>query len=185
MLVRIVVRTRRPSGGARFVHPVNPASRTAIFTSGFQSTKVTRIFDSGWNPEVARFAPASIAGTVEQLRRLTREGQLQLQHAVVVFTYEGQTTLSDADRDFFWKALGVPVFEQRLAANNELVAMECEAHSGLHMAGDFGHLRPDKNTCACGNPAPRLARPARPSRSRRPVDLVRRSKSTELVELSA
>ena len=185
MIVRIVVRTRRPSGGARFVHPVNPASRTAILASGFQSTKLTRVFDSGWNPDIARFAPTSIAGTVGQLRHITNVRALQLQHAVIVFTYEGQAALSDADRDFFWKAFGVPVFEQRLAANNELVAMECEAHSGLHMAGEFGHLRPDKNTCACGNPAPRIARPARPARSRRPVDLVRRSKSTELVELSA
>jgi len=185
MIIRIVVRTRRSSGGARFVHPMNPAPRTAILTPGFQQTKLARVFADGWNREAERFEPSSIAGTVEQLRRLTKVQGIKLRHALVVFTYDGQSALANADRDLFWKAFGVPIFEQRLGSHNELVAMECEAHAGLHVAGDFGHVRPDKNTCACGNPAPRLVNAARRPRSAQPVSLVRRPKTQEPVELSA
>lgn len=186
MIVRIVLRTRRSSsGGALFMHPMKPAPRTAILTPGFEQTKLARVFATGWNQDAAHFEPSSVAGTVEQLRHLTRVSGVRLSHAVVVFTYQGEAGLSNSDRDLFWKAFGVPVFEQRLGPNNELVAMECEAHAGLHLAGDFGHLRPDKNTCACGNPAPRLSHATRRPRSSQPVDLVRRPKSQEPAALLA
>lgn len=185
MIVRIVIRTRRPSSEATFVHPMNSAARTAILARGFQETKFARVFPDGWNQDAARFNPSSVAGTVEQLRRLAHGPKLNLRHAVVVFTYEGEPCLSNVDRDLFWKAFGVPIFEQRLSPRNELVAMECEAHAGLHLVGDFGHLRPDKSTCACGNPAPRLSRPSRPARHTHPVDLVRRPKAEALASAPA
>jgi hypothetical protein len=153
----MTVRIRLRGPGARFVHPMDPMPRTAILAPGFRETKLIRAFPSGWDEDAARFEPSSIAGTPEQLRRWTRVG-LQLRHAVIVFTYEGQPELSNADRDFFWKAFGVPVFEQHLGPGNQLLAMECDAHAGLHLAGDFSHLRGDKSSCACGNPAPRLLR---------------------------
>jgi hypothetical protein len=136
---------------------MDPTPRTAILAPGFQETKVVRVFPAGWNEEAARFRPSSVAGPAEQLRHLTRE-HLQLRHAVIAFTYEGQAGLSDEDRDLFWDSFGVPIFEQHLGPGNELLAMECEAHAGLHVMGDFGHLRLDRNSCACGNPAPRLYR---------------------------
>jgi hypothetical protein len=34
----------------------------------------------------------------------------------------------------------VPVSEQLLGAGNELIAMECDTHEGLHLAGDFSDL---------------------------------------------
>jgi hypothetical protein len=148
---------RRRKDGARFVHPMDPMPRTAILAPGFQETKLVRVFPLGWNEEAARFAPTSIAGPMEQLRRLTKLG-LQLKHAVIVFTYDGRSRLSDDDRDLFWNAFGVPVFEQHLGPGNELLAMECDAHAGVHLVGNFGKLRADRNSCACGNPAPRLPR---------------------------
>lgn len=148
---------RRRKSGARFVHPMNPVPRTAVLAPGFQETKMIRVFASGWNEAAARFKPSSIAGPPEQLRQLTRL-PLRLQHAVIVFTYDGRPRLSDEDRDLFWSAFGVPVFEQCLGPANELLAMECDAHAGLHVVGDFEHLRADHNSCACGNPAPRVSR---------------------------
>jgi len=151
----MTVRIRLRGAGAHFIHPMDPAPRTAILASGFQETKLIRVFPSGWNENATRFAPSAIAGPLEQLRRLTRL-PLPLTHAVIAFTYEGQPGLSQSDRDMFWKAFGVPVFEQRLGSRNELLAMECDAHAGLHLAGNFETLRASKNVCACGNPAPRL-----------------------------
>jgi hypothetical protein len=156
----MTLRIRRRESGAPFIHPMDPTPRTAILAPGFQETKLVRVFPAGWTQEAARFHPCSIAGPAEQLRRLTNRG-LELSHAVVAFTYQGQAALSDDDRDLFWDSFGVPVFEQHLGAGNELLAMECEAHAGLHMMGDFEDSRLDRNSCVCGNPAPRFARRAR------------------------
>jgi hypothetical protein len=139
---------------------MDPMPRTAILAPGFQETKLVRVFPNGWIENAARFRPSSIAGPPEQLRRLTR-ARLQMRHAVIVFTYEDQPGLSQADRELFWDAFGVPVFEQYLGPNNELQAMECEAHSGLHVVSGCGGLGVEQEKCACGNPAPRLSRGSR------------------------
>jgi hypothetical protein len=139
---------------------MNPMPRTAILAPGFQETKLVRVFPHGWNEEAAKFEPSSIAGPVEQLRRLTNL-DLRLRHAVIVFTSGGEAGLSDDDRDIFWDAFGVPVFEQYLGRANELLAVECDAHTGLHLVGDFETLNRDRKTCACGSPNPRLPRRAR------------------------
>jgi len=156
----MVLKIRRRSSGATFIHPMDPTPRTAILAPGFQETKLVRVFPRGWNGEAERFRPSSIAGPAGQLRRLIKE-RLYLRHAVIVFTYEGDSPLCDDDRDLFWDSFGVPVFEQHLGPGNELLAMECEAHAGLHVMSDIGHQRLDRNSCACGNPTPRLPRMAR------------------------
>ena len=153
----MTMRIRRRASGATFIHPMDPTPRTAILAPGFQETKLVRVFPAGWTEQAARFNPTSIAGPPEQLRRLTGLG-LQLRHAVIAFTYQGQAGLSSDDRDLFWDSFGVPVFEQHLSHSNQLLAMECDAHAGLHVMGDVGHQRLDRNSCACGNPAPRFAR---------------------------
>jgi hypothetical protein len=158
MIVRLQLRRRKI--GARFVHPMDPMPRTAILAPGFQETKLTRVFPAGWNEAADRFQPTSIAGPPDQLRRLAREG-VQPQHSVVAFSYDGQEGLTTSDRELFWKMFGVPVFEQLLSPANELIAMECDVHDGLHLVGDFKDLKSGVSTCPCGNPAPRLARPRR------------------------
>jgi hypothetical protein len=156
----MLLNLRRRASGALFIHPMNPTPRTAILAPGFQETKLVRVFPQGWNAEAARFQPTSIAGPAEQLRKLTKL-DLQLRHAVIVFTYSGEAGLSDDDRDSFWEAFGVPVFEQYLGRGNELLAVECDAHTGVHLVGDFTALNRDRKGCACGSPNPRL-----PKRSR-------------------
>ena len=158
MIVRIQLRRRKD--GARFVHPMDPMPRTAILAPGFQETKLSRVFPGGWNEAADRFQPTSIAAPPDQLRRLARQG-IRPQHSVVALTYDGQEGLTAADRELFWKTFGVPVFEQLLNAGNELIAMECDAHDGLHLVGEFQGLKAGISTCPCGNPAPRLARQRR------------------------
>jgi phenylacetate-coenzyme A ligase PaaK-like adenylate-forming protein len=91
------------------------------------------------------------------LRRLARDG-VRPKHSVVALVYDGQEGLTSADRELFWRSFGVPVFEELLGAGNELIAMECDAHDGLHLVGDFKDLKGGTGTCPCGNPAPRMAR---------------------------
>lgn len=156
----MIVRLRRPSKGAIFVHPIEPVPRTAILTPGFRETRLVRVFPEGWNEHVKRFAPACIAGPFDRLQALAREGW-PLEQAVVVFTYAGGPVLSQTDRDLLWQGFGVPVFEQYLDHEHKLLASECEAHAGLHVVSGCEGLPLEHDVCACGNPAPRMIRGSR------------------------
>ena len=150
----MTLRIRRRLSGATFIHPMDLTQRTAILTPGFQETKLVRVFADGWNEEAARFNPSSIAATTEQLRGLCKL-RLTLSHPLIAFTYAGDRALTDDDRDLFWDSFGLPTYEQHLGPDNELLAMECEVHAGLHVTGNFDHLPLISNYCPCGNPAPR------------------------------
>lgn len=157
----MIIRVRRPYTGASFIHPMNPEPpRTAILMRGFQETKMVRVFPHGWDQRAERFQPDSIAGSREQLRKLARR-TVHVDHSVIAFSFEGESGLSHSDRELFWKAFGVPVFEQFLGSRNELLAMECDAHAGLHVVSGCADLSLDREVCACGNRSPRLARTAR------------------------
>jgi hypothetical protein len=152
----MVVRIRRPAQ-ARFIHPIDPAPRTAILAPGFREGPLVRIFPEGWSERARRFHPASIAGPLGLLRRLARD-TWTFDQAVVVFTYAGAPGLSATDREKLWAAFGVPVFEQYLSPRNKLLATECDAHSGLHVIARCEDLALDHDPCPCGNPSPRLTR---------------------------
>src|SRR5580692_6557841 len=128
----MVVRIRRPFKGAHFIHPIDPAPRTAILAAGFRETRLVRVFPEGWSERAKRFQPGSIAGPLDQLRTLARDGW-PLEQAVIAFTYAGGPGLSPLDRESLWKAFGVPVFEQFLGPRHRLLATECDAHWGLHV----------------------------------------------------
>jgi hypothetical protein len=156
----MIVRIRRPHTGAGFIHPLGPATRTAILARGFQETGTVRVFPNGWNERVERFRPTSLAGGVQQLRHAALKN-LRLEHTVIAFTYAGQSGLSREDRELFWNAFGVPVFEEFLGPRNELLAMECDAHSGLHVVRGCDDLSLERGACACGSSAPRISRTPR------------------------
>jgi hypothetical protein len=156
----MVVRIRRPSKGATFIHPIDPGPRTAILAAGFRETRLARMFPEGWCERARKFNPASIAGPLPLLRRLARD-TWSFDQAVIVFTYLGGTGLSPLDRESLWNAFGVPVFEQVLSPRNRLLASECDAHSGLHIVSGCEGLQIEHDVCGCGNPAPRLIRQSR------------------------
>ncbi|HTW64060.1 MAG TPA: hypothetical protein VME17_05560 [Bryobacteraceae bacterium] len=156
--MRVIIRNRRH--GAVFVHPIDPAPRTAILARGFRETKLTRIFPQGWSEQAARFAPASVAGPREHVFQAARAG-VRVEHSVVLFTHPGEPGLTSLERESLWEAFEVPVFEQYLGPNSELLATECDAHSGLHVVNGYEDLDLEYDACACGNRAPRLVRGAR------------------------
>jgi len=156
--MRITFR-RRPAGAA-FVHPIDPAPRTAVLATGFRETKLTRVFPEGWNERAARFSPASVAGPWVQVLQVARAGG-RVEHSIVVFTYPGEPGLSALERESLWNAFGVPVFEQYLGPKSELLATECDAHAGLHVVNGYEELDLEHDVCSCGNRAPRLTRGSR------------------------
>ena len=133
-----------------------PAPRCAILLPGFRSRSLVRVFPEGWNQEAAEFAPQVIAATLPQLEALTG---VCLTHAVIVFRRPLEPRLTDAERDRLWRAFHVPVFEQLIDERGNLLAGECEAHSGLHIESPklaAGDNEVDRSPCACGRSTPRL-----------------------------
>lgn len=127
----------RPRGPAvPFVHPLDPAPRTAILVPGFQSTGEVRVFPGGWDRAAESFLPAAVAGTFDQLLAVAERG-VRISHGVICLTWDSDSLLSAHQRDLLWDALGVPIFEQYLGPGNVLLAYECEAHKGLHATARY------------------------------------------------
>jgi phenylacetate-coenzyme A ligase PaaK-like adenylate-forming protein len=46
----------------------------------------------------------------------------------------GERLASESAHDSLWRAFELPIFEELIGSEGELLAAECEAHSGLHLA---------------------------------------------------
>jgi|SRR5579884_2023891 len=146
----MLIRLRLHKAAVSFVHPLDPAPRTAILVPGFESTRSIRVFPRGWNDAVRKFAPACVAGSYRQLHELAGQG-IQLTHAVICLCWDKRDLLTPGQRDFLWTAFGVPVFEQYLGRGNMLLAYECEAHSALHATAAYSGPTLDQYRCPCGS----------------------------------
>jgi len=161
---------RRSPAAAAFHNPLDHGPKTAILRAGFQSSRSVRVFPEGWSDAARRFNPEAIAASLDDLLELARRHpEIELQSAVIVFTYDDSRCLTDADREMLWTAFGVPVFEQRLNTRNELLATECEAHTGLHVVGGNGSFPLDTTPCPCGSDAPLLRPTALPASDLEPM----------------
>lgn len=154
-----------------FRYPMDPAPRTAVLAAcfrqpGLRSNYPVRVFPEGWSEEVSAFAPAAIAATREQLLDLAAaKPPPTLTHSIIALESPGDPLLTVAERERLWRAFRVPVFEQIIGPDGELLAAECEAHDGLHIevAGlPWEWYRLELAACGCGRKTPRLT-PAEPA----------------------
>jgi hypothetical protein len=159
--VRIRWQRKRPV----LVYPIPPAPRTAILVGGFQSSGNIRVFSGGWSAAAASFQPAAIAATPAQLDALVGTPIPSLRNALIALVRPGEPRLSLDDRERFWRAFRVPVFEQRIDRSGALLAVECEAHDGLHIEAPDLAPQPgevlETASCGCGRTTPRLIAPER------------------------
>jgi hypothetical protein len=122
-----------------FPHP----QRTAVLSAGFPETESLHCYPNGWSPRMNEYEPEVLAGSVHKLRTLavavlTKNVRLApVRRAVLAFEGFDQRALTQADRDLFWRAFGVPTFAQFLV-QGETLASECEAHDGLHRFEERG-----------------------------------------------
>jgi len=120
-------------------HPCDPVPRTAIVAPGFELKGNVRCFEPRDVEGLLKFGPECLAGpadTLLQMARGFRRGRMALptiRHSVVAFSDLRSGLLAETDRDALWNAFQVPVFEQLRGLSGELLAAECEAHSGLHL----------------------------------------------------
>lgn len=156
------IRFRRKSV---FRYPMEPAPRTAVLAACFRQPRLrpnhpVRVFPQGWSKEVSAFAPAAIAAPREELLGLAAaEPPPALTHAAIALEKPGEALLSAAERQRLWRAFRVPVFEQIIGPEGELLAAECEAHDGLHIeipGLTWIGYRLETAACGCGRKTPRL-----------------------------
>ena len=92
----------------------------------------------GWR-RALRLAPHSIAGSFGALKSLAcdkpsgKACMIRSLRRVTVHSRVDRGLLREADRDSLWRAFELPVFEQIRGLDGELLAWECEAHTGLHL----------------------------------------------------
>lgn len=122
--------------------PLSNTGRTAVLAAGFSEEPHARCFPFSSLDDIEEFEPDSLAGPGVRLRSLAEAilaGRLRLpsvKATVIAFTGLKFGCLREDDRDLFWNAFQVPVFEQFRGFSGELLAWECEAHDGLHVAAD-------------------------------------------------
>lgn len=87
-----------------------------------------------------------LAAPPSVLRRITAAvlaGELtlpKLDDAIVVLNSITDGALYSGERDLLWQVFGVPIFEQWIGFDGELIAWECDAHDGLHLNSPQVHL---------------------------------------------
>ena len=148
-----------------FRYPLDPVPRTAVLAACFRQPRFRpncpiQVFPEGWSAEVSAFAPAALAAPREHLLSLAAADQPPiLTHALIALEHRGDPLLVMEERAGLWRAFRVPVFEQIIEANGELLAAECEAHDGLHievpgLSWDGYYI--EMSPCGCGRKTPRL-----------------------------
>jgi hypothetical protein len=184
-----------------FRHPCNSADngrppRTALLLPGFKRQASVKSFAPAtghhkWLEKLEQFAPESMAGSLGELLflaslRCSKALRLDaLRHSLVVIFQTEQPWITREDREDLWAAFGLPVYEQIYSITG-LLATECEAHDGLHIApgaiwnrrlnGELWFREPaswwedrgdafapsglfgdvEEAPCPCGRPTPRL-----------------------------
>lgn len=116
-------------------YPLSPMPRIAVLVDGFRPTKKVRIFADFDLAEIVALDQETVAGTISMMQKLARTGKV-LRYPPIVFSSIREGCVTEADRNLFWKSLGVPVFEQLLGLDGEVLAEECEARDGLHVRSE-------------------------------------------------
>ena len=168
-------------------YPLGEAPRTAVVARAVEETRRVRCFRGLQAEELPAFAPQSLAAPLDALRAAAADAPAHgpLRNAVIVFTGILEGPLTPEDGDQFWHRYQVPVFEQFLGLDGELLAWECEIHHGLHVRQDAAYFEccePDRlvvsflanprlpllrletgltgrliaESCPCGDASPRL-----------------------------
>lgn len=145
-------------------YPVSPQPRVAVLGAELKGPSGTHCFLSWSAEELRRLRPQALAGwwnDLAEVARLVLAGELelpQLQFPILVFSRPESAPLPPRCHDLLWDWFRVPTLEQIRAADGQLLAYECMARSGFHLApqaapGALSLVRAGR-PCRCGDPAP-------------------------------
>jgi|SRR6185437_3550269 len=114
--------------------------------------RVRHPFFPGWRATAATTARGEcevLAGSLEEVLAAAQRG-VRPRRAVWILD-----AIEEQDRTALWDLFEVPALAIQLNGEGALVAFECEAHEGLHVAGGFA-ADGTGELCPCGRPGPRL-----------------------------
>jgi hypothetical protein len=76
---------------------------------------------------------------------------------LVVFTGTRYGFIGEEERETIWRKYAMPVFEQLLDEKGRVLAVECEAHNGLHIEPELAHAISSGELIIDGSPISVLA----------------------------
>jgi len=126
----------------RLRYPLGDAPRTAVVGRKVEESRKVRCFAGLHSDRLREFAPQALAAPLDALRATKGEPAVHapLRNAVIVFSGILEGPLTVADSDSLWRRFQVPVFEQFLGMDGELLAWECEVHHGLHVREEAAYF---------------------------------------------
>jgi len=134
-------RFRRQRARARLPFAVTPGLRVAQVTAGNPFERGETFPVERWH-ELQTYRPRVLIGSaadLHQLRERVEQGTADLtsvDDALFVPTVWGDRPISDVSRVMLWQTFGVPVYELFVGKGGTVIASECEAQEGWHIAQD-------------------------------------------------
>ncbi|MCL6546329.1 MAG: hypothetical protein K6T61_13965 [Bryobacteraceae bacterium] len=107
---------------------------------GFYEGGGTRFFDPRDYARLRKYAPDALAGPVSALRGLAERtpGRTAWSpkpgHSLLVLLEFPQTGITRESRELLWQVFEVPLYAQVLSPGRNVLAWECQAHEGYHIA---------------------------------------------------
>lgn len=158
-------------------YPLPEAERIAVLGAQLRPERRVRSYLHWRTPELVAWRPQALAGhrmelfSIGELRRRRFVPLLDLTFPLVVLSSLREGPLSREQHDRLWTLYGLPVYEQIRGADETLLAWECDAREGWHLAlntngdpllaldrvraaGWLGHEIDGR--CDCGETGPRL-----------------------------
>lgn len=141
--------------------------RIAYLVGPYKHDPALGRFSDLYSPEILLHRPHVLCGSGTLLCRLARgvaqgvQRPIPLRYGVVVQHRSPEEALTPQQRDLLWRVFQVPIFEQIALSNGTVLASECDAHEGLHIADErVSRIVGDHNLvstpCACGTPGLRF-----------------------------
>jgi hypothetical protein len=168
-------------------YPLRGAERIAVVGTRVRAGRGVRSFPYWSSAELEAWRPRALAGhrsellALGELRRQAFIPLRDLCFPLLVFSALREGPLGAWEHDRLWNLYGLPVYEQIRGENEALLAWECDARDGWHVAGDAQgnpvltarQLRTAgwdvelaRGLCACGRTGPRIAPLVREERVR-------------------
>jgi hypothetical protein len=142
-------------GVPRLPYPVTPCPSIGLFSTHFAdklpAVHMASVGDLNAADVLTVAAPLAILRKIDP-------AVWTPEFPLIVFSRLHRGLLVQRDRDFLWDTFAVPVFEYLLDRNGRLLALECEAHDGLHLSTEDEDLPGNivREACACGKSTSRL-----------------------------
>lgn len=145
-------------------YPLYPPPRVAVLGLELRGPRGVHCLPQWSAPDLKRLRPQALAGWWNDLAEVARHvlaGELELpdlQYPILVFVRPEAAPLPARCHDRLWDWFGAPTLEQVRMPDGQLLAYECEARDGYHMACPEAAERMAlvrlRRPCACGSSAP-------------------------------